>query len=86
MMLKSETKRGEFGDIAIRAQSRAGARGVPSPRARVLYMAGCEFFPPTIVRTRALQSKQTGSLAAYGARNLTACPSRTDTDLGIYVP
>ena len=36
------------------------------PRARVLYMAGCEFSPLTLLRPVALQSKRTCFHRAYG--------------------
>ena len=51
------------------AQSR---EQLESSRAWVPYIAGCEFSPATMLRAAALQSKQTGSLAAYGAGQLTA--------------
>ena len=50
------------------AQSRAD---VESPRARVPYIAAYEFSPSTVLRTAALQSKPSRSLAAYGGPSLT---------------
>ena len=50
------------------AQSRAE---IESPRARVPYMAGCEFTSATVLRTTALQLKRSRFLAAYGHRHTT---------------
>ena len=67
----AETSRRDFVDSSLvptHAQSRAG---IESPRARVPYIAGCEFSPATVLRAAALQSKSKRFLTAYGARQLT---------------
>ena len=64
-------RRGDFPDrphLRHHAQSlNPLARGYPN-------IAGCEFPPATVLRTAALQSKRTRSLAAYGAAKLIAEP------------
>ena len=66
MMLKSERKRGEIGDILIRAKSCAVARGARSPRARVPYNAGSEDSPPPVLRASAQTKYRIRYPAAYG--------------------
>ena len=57
------------------AQSRAE---LGSSRARVPYVAGCEFSPPTVLRTAALQSKSIRSLPAYSTERPAACALRNN--------
>ena len=65
---------GNFADTSP-ARRDAQSRGeIESPRARGPNTAGCEFSFATVLRTPALQSKRTCSLAAYGAPTLKAEP------------
>ena len=75
-----ERRRGDFSDppgMRMRAQSRAE---IESSRARVPNIAGCEFPPPTVLRTAALQSNSKRFRAAYGHhRSRTGAPHRTSS-------
>ena len=56
-------------DVRIHAQSRAD---LESPRAGVPYLLRCDFSPPTVLRTPALQSNRKRFRAAYDAAKLPA--------------
>ena len=60
---------GNSSDLRTHALSRAE---IESPRARGLYMAGCEFSPASVLRPPALQLKSNGSRAAYDPGKLAA--------------
>ena len=70
------TKRREICDSSpVRTHAQSCAE-IESPRARIPYIAECEFSTSTMLRASALQLKRKRFLAAYGAGHLTDQPPR----------